>query len=91
MYSPSSGIIFHGWYKRIEDTFTVQLAAHEDATKVKLVLRKLAPPLSMYGNVILSISINCMRAISQILWTRLLKLSDNLVLFSTPVSSVCKL
>nr|VZH95151.1 unnamed protein product [Spirometra erinaceieuropaei] len=40
---PQAHITFDSWYKRYEDLFSVDLAAQDDAWKVRLLLRKLGP------------------------------------------------
>ncbi|BHF58772.1 hypothetical protein SprV_0100172700 [Sparganum proliferum] len=42
--SHSAHITFDSWYKRYENSFSVDLAAQDDAWKVRLLLRKLGPP-----------------------------------------------
>nr|VZI31822.1 unnamed protein product [Spirometra erinaceieuropaei] len=47
-------ITFDSWYKRYEDLFSVDLAAQDDAWKVRLLLRKLGPAEhERYANFIL--------------------------------------
>ncbi|BHF84439.1 hypothetical protein SprV_0902759000 [Sparganum proliferum] len=41
LYDPQAHITFDSWYKRHEDLFSVDLAAQDDAWKVRLLLRKL--------------------------------------------------
>nr|VZI45066.1 unnamed protein product [Spirometra erinaceieuropaei] len=43
LYDPQAHITFDSWYKRYEDLFSVDLAAQDDAWKVRLLLRKLGP------------------------------------------------
>ncbi|VDL92534.1 unnamed protein product [Schistocephalus solidus] len=43
LYDPQTHITFDSWYKRYEDLFSVELAAQDDAWKVRLHLRKLGP------------------------------------------------
>ncbi|BHF84813.1 hypothetical protein SprV_0902796500 [Sparganum proliferum] len=43
LYDPQAHITFDSWYKRYEDSFSVDLAAQDDAWKVRLLLRKLGP------------------------------------------------
>nr|VZI45259.1 unnamed protein product [Spirometra erinaceieuropaei] len=43
LYDPQAHITFDSWYKRYEDLFPVDLAAQDDAWKVRLLLRKLGP------------------------------------------------
>nr|VZI26200.1 unnamed protein product [Spirometra erinaceieuropaei] len=54
LYDPQAHITFDSWYKRYEDLFSVDLAAHDDAWKVRLLLRKLGPAEhERYANFIL--------------------------------------
>ncbi|BHF73004.1 hypothetical protein SprV_0401607700 [Sparganum proliferum] len=54
-YDPQTQIIFDSWYKRYGDLFSVDLAAQDDAWKVRLLLRKLGPAEhERYANLILS-------------------------------------
>ncbi|BHF69110.1 hypothetical protein SprV_0301215200 [Sparganum proliferum] len=51
---PQAHITFDSWYKRYEDLFSVDLAARDDAWKVRLLLRKLGPAEhERYANFIL--------------------------------------
>ncbi|BHF75306.1 hypothetical protein SprV_0501840200 [Sparganum proliferum] len=53
-YDPQAHITFDSWYKRYEDLFSVDLAAQDDAWKVRLLLRKLGPAEhERYANFIL--------------------------------------
>ncbi|BHF67669.1 hypothetical protein SprV_0301069700 [Sparganum proliferum] len=54
LYDPQVHITFDSWYKRYEDLFSVDLAAQDDAWKVRLLLRKLGPAEhERYANFIL--------------------------------------
>ncbi|BHF70625.1 hypothetical protein SprV_0301367900 [Sparganum proliferum] len=54
LYDPQAHITFDSWYKRYEDLFSVDLAAQDDAWKVRLLLRKLGPAEhERYANCIL--------------------------------------
>nr|VZI30519.1 unnamed protein product [Spirometra erinaceieuropaei] len=54
LYDPQAHITFDSWYKRYEDLFSVDLAAQDDAWKVRLLLRKLCPAeYERYANFIL--------------------------------------
>nr|VZI32339.1 unnamed protein product [Spirometra erinaceieuropaei] len=54
LYDPQPHITFDSWYKRYEDLFSVDLAAQDDAWKVRLLLRKLGPAEhERYANFIL--------------------------------------
>nr|VZI50842.1 unnamed protein product [Spirometra erinaceieuropaei] len=54
LYDPQAHITFDSWYKRYEDLFSVDLAAQDDAWKVRLLLRKLGPAeYERYANFIL--------------------------------------
>ncbi|KAA3674010.1 uncharacterized protein DEA37_0012162 [Paragonimus westermani] len=54
LYDPQAGVPFEAWYKRYEDTFTMELASRDDDTKVRLLLRKLGPAEHVrYANYIL--------------------------------------
>ncbi|BHF66428.1 hypothetical protein SprV_0200944500 [Sparganum proliferum] len=54
LYDPQAHITFDSWYKRFEDLFSVDLAAQDDAWKVRLLLRKLGPAEhERYANFIL--------------------------------------
>ncbi|BHF65205.1 hypothetical protein SprV_0200821500 [Sparganum proliferum] len=54
LYDPQAHITFDSWYKRYEDMFSVDLAARDDAWKVRLLLRKLGPAEhERYANFIL--------------------------------------
>nr|VZI49261.1 unnamed protein product [Spirometra erinaceieuropaei] len=54
LYDPQAHITFESWYKRYEDLFSVDLAAQDDAWKVRLLLRKLdAAEHERYANFIL--------------------------------------
>nr|VZH99577.1 unnamed protein product [Spirometra erinaceieuropaei] len=54
LYDPQAHITFDSWYKRYEDLFSVDLAAQDDAWKVRLLLRKLGPAEhERYANFIL--------------------------------------
>ncbi|BHF61010.1 hypothetical protein SprV_0100398000 [Sparganum proliferum] len=54
LYDPQAQITFDSWYKRYEDMFSVDLAAQDDAWKVRLLLRKLGPAEhERYANFIL--------------------------------------
>nr|VZI21210.1 unnamed protein product [Spirometra erinaceieuropaei] len=54
LYDPQAHITFESWYKRYEDLFSVDLAAQDDAWKVRLLLRKLRPAEhERYANFIL--------------------------------------
>nr|VZI54323.1 unnamed protein product [Spirometra erinaceieuropaei] len=54
LYDPQAHITFDSWYKRYEDLFSVDLAAQDDAWKVRLLLRKLgAAEYERYANFIL--------------------------------------
>nr|VZI25908.1 unnamed protein product [Spirometra erinaceieuropaei] len=54
LYDPQAHITFDSWYKRYEDLFSVDLAAQDDAWKVRLLLRKLGPAKhERYANFIL--------------------------------------
>nr|VZI26827.1 unnamed protein product [Spirometra erinaceieuropaei] len=54
LYDPQAHITFESWYKRYEDLFSVDLAAQDDAWKVRLLLRKLGPAEhERYANFIL--------------------------------------
>nr|VZI42878.1 unnamed protein product [Spirometra erinaceieuropaei] len=54
LYDPQAHITFDSWYKRYEDLFSVDLAAQDDAWKVRLLLRKLGPAEhERYANLIL--------------------------------------
>nr|VZI04460.1 unnamed protein product [Spirometra erinaceieuropaei] len=54
LYDPQAYITFDSWYKRYEDLFSVDLAAQDDAWKVRLPLRKLGPAeYERYANFIL--------------------------------------
>ncbi|BHF85153.1 hypothetical protein SprV_1002831400 [Sparganum proliferum] len=54
LYDPQAYITFDSWYKRYEDMFSVDLAAQDDAWKVRLLLRKLGPAEhERYANFIL--------------------------------------
>nr|VZI46396.1 unnamed protein product [Spirometra erinaceieuropaei] len=54
LYDPQAYITFDSWYKRYEDLFSVDLAAQDDAWKVRLLLRKLGPAEhERYANFIL--------------------------------------
>ncbi|BHF82338.1 hypothetical protein SprV_0802547500 [Sparganum proliferum] len=54
LYDPQAHITFDSWYKRYEDMFSVDLAAQDDAWKVRLLLRKLGPAEhERYANFIL--------------------------------------
>ncbi|BHF75116.1 hypothetical protein SprV_0501821100 [Sparganum proliferum] len=53
-YDPQAHITFDSWYKRYENMFSVDLAAQDDAWKVRLQLRKLGPvEHERYANFIL--------------------------------------
>nr|VZI45519.1 unnamed protein product [Spirometra erinaceieuropaei] len=55
LYDPQAHTTFDSWYKRYEDLFSVDLAAQDDAWKVRLLLRKLGPAEhERYANFILS-------------------------------------
>ncbi|BHF64856.1 hypothetical protein SprV_0200786400 [Sparganum proliferum] len=43
LYDTQAHITFDSWYKRYEDLLSVDLAAQDDAWKVRLLLRKLGP------------------------------------------------
>nr|VZI34367.1 unnamed protein product [Spirometra erinaceieuropaei] len=43
LYDPQAHLTFDSWYKPYEDLFSVDLAAQDDAWKVRLPLRKLGP------------------------------------------------
>ncbi|BHF83066.1 embryonic brain development [Sparganum proliferum] len=54
LYDPQAHITLDSWYKRYEDMFSVDLAAQDDAWKVRLLLRKLGPAEhERYANFIL--------------------------------------
>nr|VZH96691.1 unnamed protein product [Spirometra erinaceieuropaei] len=54
LYDPQAHITFESWYKRYEDLFSVDLAAQDDAWKIRLLLRKLGPAEhERYANFIL--------------------------------------
>ncbi|BHF67895.1 hypothetical protein SprV_0301092400 [Sparganum proliferum] len=54
LYDPQAHITFDSWYKRYEDLFSVDLAAQDDAWKIRLALRKLGPAEhKRYANFIL--------------------------------------
>ncbi|BHF80165.1 hypothetical protein SprV_0702328900 [Sparganum proliferum] len=54
LYDLQAYITFDSWYKRYEDLFSVDLAAQDDAWKVRLLLRKLGPAEhERYANFIL--------------------------------------
>nr|VZI24612.1 unnamed protein product [Spirometra erinaceieuropaei] len=54
LYDPQAHITFDSSYKRYEDLFSVDLAAQDDAWKVRLLLRKLGPTEhERYANFIL--------------------------------------
>nr|VZI12977.1 unnamed protein product [Spirometra erinaceieuropaei] len=54
LYDPQAHITFDSWYKLYEDLFSVDLAAQDDAWKVRLLLRKLGPAEhDRYANFIL--------------------------------------
>nr|VZI32415.1 unnamed protein product [Spirometra erinaceieuropaei] len=54
LYDPQAHITLDSWYKRYEDLFSVDLAAQDDAWKVRLLLRKLGPAEhERYANFIL--------------------------------------
>ncbi|BHF65306.1 hypothetical protein SprV_0200831600 [Sparganum proliferum] len=54
LYDLQAQITFDSWYKRYEDMFSVDLAAQDDAWKVRLLLRKLGPAEhERYANFIL--------------------------------------
>ncbi|BHF79290.1 hypothetical protein SprV_0602241000 [Sparganum proliferum] len=54
LYDPQAHITFDSWYKRYEDMFSVDLAAQDDAWKVRFLLRKLGPAEhERYANFIL--------------------------------------
>nr|VZI47648.1 unnamed protein product [Spirometra erinaceieuropaei] len=54
LYDPQAHNTFDSWYKRYEDLFSVDLAAQDDAWKVRLLLRKLGPAEhERYANFIL--------------------------------------
>nr|VZI05682.1 unnamed protein product [Spirometra erinaceieuropaei] len=54
LYDPQAHITFDSWYKRYEDLFSIDLAAQDDAWKVRLLLRKLGPTEhEHYANFIL--------------------------------------
>nr|VZH91149.1 unnamed protein product [Spirometra erinaceieuropaei] len=54
LYDPQAHITFDSWYKRYEDLFSVDLAAQDDAWKVRLLLCKLGPAEhERYANFIL--------------------------------------
>nr|VZI02757.1 unnamed protein product [Spirometra erinaceieuropaei] len=54
LYDPQAHITFESWYKRYEDLFSADLAAQDDAWKVRLLLRKLGPAeYERYANFIL--------------------------------------
>nr|VZI35223.1 unnamed protein product [Spirometra erinaceieuropaei] len=54
LYDPQAHITFDSWYKRYEDLFSVDLAAQDDAWKVRLLLRKKGPAeYERYANFIL--------------------------------------
>nr|VZI02168.1 unnamed protein product [Spirometra erinaceieuropaei] len=54
LYDPQAHITFDSWHKRYEDLFSVDLAAQDDAWKVRLLLRKLGPAeYERYANFIL--------------------------------------
>ncbi|BHF60650.1 hypothetical protein SprV_0100361500 [Sparganum proliferum] len=54
LYDPQAHITFDSWYKRYEDLFSVDLAAQDDAWKVRLLLRKLDPAEhERYANFVL--------------------------------------
>ncbi|BHF81704.1 hypothetical protein SprV_0802483700 [Sparganum proliferum] len=54
LYDPQAYITFGSWYKRYEYMFSVDLAAQDDAWKVRLLLRKLGPAEhERYANFIL--------------------------------------
>nr|VZI15550.1 unnamed protein product [Spirometra erinaceieuropaei] len=54
LYDPQAHITFESWYKRYDDLFSVDLAAQDDAWKVRLLLRKLGPAEDeRYANFIL--------------------------------------
>nr|VZH95980.1 unnamed protein product [Spirometra erinaceieuropaei] len=54
LYDPQAHITFESWNKRYEDLFSVDLAAQDDAWKVRLLLRKLGPAEhERYANFIL--------------------------------------
>ncbi|BHF66177.1 hypothetical protein SprV_0200919300 [Sparganum proliferum] len=54
LYDPQAHITFDSWYKRYEDLFSVDLAAQDDAWKVRLLLRNLGPAEhERYANFIL--------------------------------------
>ncbi|BHF83063.1 hypothetical protein SprV_0802620400 [Sparganum proliferum] len=53
-YDPQAHITFDSWYKRYEDLFSIDLAAQDDAWKVRLLLRNLGPAEhERYANFIL--------------------------------------
>ncbi|XP_065085289.1 uncharacterized protein K02A2.6-like [Ochlerotatus camptorhynchus] len=53
-YDPDGGVFFDGWYARYEDVFTKDGQSLDDATRVRLLLRKLSTPLhEKYVNTIL--------------------------------------
>ncbi|BHF76518.1 hypothetical protein SprV_0501961600 [Sparganum proliferum] len=54
LYDPQAQITFDSWYKRYQDLFSVDLAAQDDAWKVRLLLRKLGlAEHERYANFIL--------------------------------------
>ncbi|BHF57097.1 hypothetical protein SprV_0100003800 [Sparganum proliferum] len=54
LYDSQVHTAFDSWYKRYEDLFSVDLAAQDDAWKVRLLLRKLGPAEhERYANFIL--------------------------------------
>ena len=54
LYDPESNVTFETWFRRYEDLFQTDLAAQDDAWKVRLLLRKLGPAeLDKYSNLIL--------------------------------------
>nr|VZI15298.1 unnamed protein product [Spirometra erinaceieuropaei] len=54
LYDPQAHITFDSWYNRYEHMFSVDLAAEDDAWKVRLLLRKLGPvEQESYANFIL--------------------------------------
>ncbi|BHF79495.1 hypothetical protein SprV_0702261500 [Sparganum proliferum] len=54
LYDQQAHSTFDSWYKRYEDLFSVDLAAQDDAWKVRLLLRKLGPAEhERYANFIL--------------------------------------
>ncbi|CAI2739080.1 unnamed protein product, partial [Dicrocoelium dendriticum] len=41
IFDPDSGLIFDAWFRRYEDVFRAELSGLDDASKVRLLLRKL--------------------------------------------------